>query len=447
MKRSARTIPLLLGTAAIAMLLTPLTARANGVLRNGYGAESMAMGSTGVAFARDPLTAVASNPATLTLLDEKMFSLSLTGIHGHGRFENAFNDHAGLGRDTGAFPEFALSYPIPDSRFTLGFALRVDSARLADWRYTDAPGGIDGNTSYGRQTHQAEFTALSATVGVGMELSEKLSLGLGLGLVYHRVGLDVPFIFQTEPTLAGWKTLLDLETDGYGWNASIGFLYRHSEDLSFGIQYLTKVELHGRGQARGDVSAQLDSLGLTGVESRFRYDAEVDTALPQILSAGLSWQCHERVRLALQLDWVGWEDAFDELRVSLEDGTNAAINELTGSNSLVDRVPVDWKDRFVYRAGVEVALSENADFLLGYSYGRSPVPSSLTTPLNGSIFEHTVSAGLRAERGPWSFALAYQYHLPNTESVGVSDYLAGEYSQSSLEISAHLLALSASYSF
>ncbi len=440
-------IRLLSLVSVFSLIFSAVPAEANGVLRNGYGADSMAMGGTGVAFTSDPLAAMAANPATLTLLDQPMITLSLTGIHGVGDFDNALNNHTGLGRDSGVFPEFALSYPIPDSRLTVGFAVKVDAARLADWRYEDAPGGVDGSTSYGRQTHQSEFMALSATVGLGVEITDKLSLGASVGLVYHRIGLDLPFIFQSEPTLEGWKTLLDLKTDGYGWNANLGLHYQATENLAFGLNYLTKADLHSHGSARGNVNAQLSSLGLDGVEPHFRYDAELDTALPQVISAGLSWQMHERLRLALQVDWIGWSDAYDELVVSLEDGNNEAINELTGGDSLRDRVPVDWKDRFVYRAGVEFALCNETSLQLGYSYGRSPVPSSLTTPLNGSIFEHTITTGIRTARGSWQWALAYQYRLPNAEGVGLSGYNSGEYSNSDLKVSAHLLTVSANYSF
>ena len=429
------------------LLVASCLAAANGVLRDGYGNSNMAMGGTGVAFTRDALGAMTSNPATLSMLDQPTISLSLVGIHGVGDFDNSFNSHTGLGRDSGAFPELAVSYPVPHSRFTLGFALKIDAARLADWRYTDAPGGVDGATSYGSQRHRSEFMAMSATVGVGVKLTDRLSLGASIGLVYHKIGLDLPFIFQSEPTLEGWKTLLDLETDGYGWNASLGIHYQATDRLALGLSYLSKADLHSDGKARGNVNAQLKSLGLESVEPRFRYDAELETALPQVISAGLSWQMHERIRLALQVDWIGWSDAYDELVVSLDEGSNEAINGLTGSDSLRDIVPVDWRDRFVYRAGVEAVVSDDTSLQFGYSYGRSPVPSSLTTPLNGSIFEHTITAGIQTVKGPWRWGLAYQYHLPNSEGIGISDYNSGEYSNSDLTVSAHLLALSASYSF
>ena len=104
-----------LALIAMAGLIVP-KAQANGILRDGYGTNSMAMGGTGVAFASDPLGALSANPATLTLLDQPTITLGLTGIQGFGDFDNDFNRHTGLGRDFGAFPEFAASYPVQDSR-------------------------------------------------------------------------------------------------------------------------------------------------------------------------------------------------------------------------------------------------------------------------------------------------------------------------------------------
>lgn len=437
----------LFSTSLVVWSLATLAAFGNGVLRDGYSTDSIAMGGTGVAFARDPLTSLGVNPATLSLLDAPMFSFSLTGAHGEGDFDNALNRHTNLGRDFGVFPEFAVSMPVRDSPFTVAFGLKVDSARLADWRYLDTPGGVDGATSYGRRTHRSEFLAVSATVGVGWEVTEKLSLGASVGLIYHRIGLDLPFIFQSEPTLVGWKTLLDLETDGFGWNAILGMHYQFTDNVAFGLSYTAKADLHSSGKARGHVGAQLDSLELAGVEPRFRYDADLDTALPQVISAGVSWQFHERFRLAAQVDWINWSDAYDTLEVGLDDGSNAAVNGLTGGNSLHDTVPVDWHDRLVYRAGLEASLNESTQVLLGYSYGRSPLPTTLTTPLNGALFEHTLTAGVRTTQGPWSLGVAYQYHLPNAESVEQSGYRSGEYANSRLEMSAHMLTLQANVTF
>lgn len=429
-------------------LTGPLPALGNGVFSNGHGARSLGLGGADVAWPLDPLSALAGNPAGLSLLDAPELSLSLVGVHGSGYFENAYNSRSPLRTQNGAFPELAWAMPLADTPFAFGLAFTVESAKVADWEYWDAPGGVDGKTSYGRQDHRSEFLVLRGAAGFSAEINERLSLGASLGLIYHRSSLDVPFIFQSQPALLGWKTLLDLDVDDFGWNADLGLLYRLTDDLSFGLNYRAPTRLKASGQAEGNVSAQLDSLGgFGGVPPGFRYDAEWEVTLPQMLSAGFSWKPHENLRLSTQVDWIDWSSSYDELRVRLSHGSNSAINGLTKSSTLRDDVPLDWKDRLVYRAGMELNLTEELQFRLGYSYGRSPIPSSLVTPLNAAIAEHGIAAGFGYERGDWRFDLACQYDLPNAVSLGQSRYRSGEYSHSRVQLETLTLALSARCSF
>jgi long-subunit fatty acid transport protein len=100
-------------------------------------------------------------------------------------------------------------------------------------------------------------------------------------------------------------------------------------------------------------------------------------------------------------------------------------------------VPLDWKDRFVFRFGVEYAVIEEVRLRAGYTHGASPAASSTLTPLTGAIMEHTITAGVGHQRGPLRVDLAYQYSLPSSESVGTSGLLAGEHDASRVEVELH----------
>jgi len=225
-------------------------ANANGVLRDGVGG-GFALGGADVAFAKDPLMAMHRNPATLGLLEAPTISFGLTGIHADATFEDASGSRTDLRQDSGAFPDLALAYPIANTRFTLWASLITETALRGDWRYEDALGGVDGATSYGRQSHYSEFMAIRAALGLNVDLTDKLAIGMSVGAVYHRVSLDVPFIFQSHPSLAGWKTLLDLDTGGYGWNADLGLHYHFLKDLHIGRAYRSRTHLRGTGNAHG----------------------------------------------------------------------------------------------------------------------------------------------------------------------------------------------------
>ncbi|MGI9088729.1 MAG: OmpP1/FadL family transporter [Chthoniobacterales bacterium] len=201
--------------------------------------------------------------------------------------------------------------------------------------------------------------------------------------------------------------------------------------------------VQGEGHAAGNAAAQLLSLGggFAQVNPNFRYQAEVRTKLPQIVSAGAEWQALERLRLVGGIDWINWSDAFDRLQIRLTNGSNPAINGVVGSDALLDVVPLRWRDQFVYRAGLEFALGGGFTARGGYSYARSAVPNDTLTPLNAAIFEHKVSAGAGYKFGRYHADLAWQWSLPTTQKIGISGLLDGEYSNSSVRVSEHLLAL------
>lgn len=429
--------------------ILPSAAYANGIYRNGVGAKAMALGGADVARADDPLGAMAANPAGLGFLKDATLQLSLAGAFADGRFTNPANTDGQLDTLAGIVPDVAFAVPLGSSPVTLGFAITPSSLMNADWRYVDTPGGLDGVTTYGLQRHRSEIIVLRSAVGLGVSLGPNVSLGGSIGLIYNNNSLEAPYIFQTQPVLKGFKTLLNLGTDGFGVNGSVGVLARLHETLQVGITYTTQTPIDSHGDASGNASAQLISLGppFSGARPDFHYDAEVKTVFPQMVSGGMSWKAHPRLRLALQVDWINWSDAFDRLPIKLTNGTNADINALVGSSSMEDVVPLKWEDRVVYRAGLDYALSDNLALRGGYSYGKSPVPASTLTPLTAAILEHTVAAGVGYRTGRYQVDVAYQWDLPTTQRVGVSELRAGEYSNSTVDVGIHWVGVTLSIAF
>jgi long-subunit fatty acid transport protein len=318
---------------------------------------------------------------------------------------------------------------------------------LADWRFNDPPGGLGGNVSYGQQRHDSEIILLRPALGAAVRITPKLSFGVSVGLLYNENKLQTPYTFQNlQPSLDapfnGAKTLLDLHTSGFGWNAQAGVLFTPLTNLQVGLSYLSPSRLYTTGDATGDPYAQFSA---PPGALAFHYNADVRNVFPQEASAGLSWKPYQKWRLAVQLDWINWSDAFQTLPVKLSNGT-APVSGVLGS-SFQDNIPLNWQDQLVYRAGLEYAVTENLFLRAGYAYGKSPVPDSTLTPMTAAIMEHTLTAGVGYQVGPWSFDLAYQYDIPITRNVGTSGLLSGEYSNSSTEVSVHVIALTAGFRF
>ena len=252
-----------------------------------------------------------------------------------------------------------------------------------------------------------------------------------MGLIYNKNELTTPYIFQNvqpSPAADGAKTLLNLQTEGLGWNAQVGVLYKPTPDLQFGISYESPTTIVSTGDATGNPSAQF------GASLPFHYDASVTNTLPQQVRAGVSWKFHPQWRGTAQIDWMDWGDAFNNLPLSFKNGSNPTVNGVLGQ-SFSDSIPLHWNSEFVYRVGFEYDVTENLALRAGYCYGNSPVPTSTLTPLNAAILENTLTCGVGYHWKQYQFDFGYQYDLPSVQNIGTTSLQAGEYSNSSIKIS------------
>lgn len=424
---------------AVCCLLALRSASGAGLYQDGAGARAKAMGGAGAAVADDPLAALFDNPGALGGLDHYSFQLAADGAFEHGTFHNRANPHA-TGDTSGGIGEFAASVPLGPIRLSVGF--NPDMAVKARWHYQDAPGGADGATSYGFQPNQSEILLLRTAVGVGWQITPKFSVGANVGLLYNENQLRTPYVFQRQPTLRTAKTLLDLQTDGFGVNGQFGLRWQPLPVLSVSLAYTTPARVETHGKAYGNAGVQLANLGLGAARPDFEYSAQVINAFPGTLSAGVAWQARKGLTLAAQFDWIHWSGAFTSLPVRLTGGNNADLNGLVGSFRLDDDIPLEWGDQYVGRLGVEQALGEHWTVRAGYAYGNNPVPDGTLTPLTAAITEHLLTVGAGYKTGRWRIDAAYQWQLPATARVGRSD-LAGEYSNSVTSVYIHEVSVTA----
>lgn len=422
------------------------SAEANGVYRNGVGARAMSLGGADTAFAEGALGAMSANPAGLGFTRSTELDLGVVAGFPEGSFRNSAG-RSSLHDSAAAGPEFGLAFPLGPVGVGLSFV--PESGLMGDWNYVDLPGGLGGGTSYGLRNNHSKILLLRTALGAGYAVNERLSFGVSAGLLYNENELKTPYVFQNTPAIPGFKTLLDLETGGYGWDAQVGMLFKATDSLQFGLTYKTRSSITSDGDANGNAFQQLTDLGAPFDTWRpdFHYDAETTYAFPQMISAGASWQPHDRWRLVGQIDWIDWSNGFDQLKVGLSNGDNADINDFLGTDAFDDYVPLDWEDRLIYRAGAEFMVTESIALRAGYSYGRNPVKKENMTPLSAAIMEHTLTAGAGFQSGRFHVDLAYQWDLPSRQSVGVSNLRTGEYSNTSTEVEAHWFALTTGYRF
>jgi long-subunit fatty acid transport protein len=428
----------------LAVSLTGACIQAQDFYWNTASASSMAMGGVYLPSASGALDAMAANPAGLTALTARTVDLSLTSIFASGSFSNSVNTNAPLKDAPGVIPYGAFGMPVGHSGFAVGVGFTPELMSVSNWNYVDAP-GVAG-ASYGLQQQKSAILAGRASLGVGYAFNRKLAIGASVGAVYNSNTLDAPYIFQSNPALAGLKTLLDLHTTGVGWNTTLGVIATPTDRLQFNVAWKSRTVIDSTGDASGNIGAQLAALGLAA-QPGFHYSAAVQNVLPQSVLAGVNWKVDGRWVLALQGNWVNWNSAFSSLPVSLTNGSNPDINGLLGSSSITDRIPVEWKDQYSVRGGVEYRLTEHLWLRGGYGFSSNPVPSSTLTPLTAAIMTNQLSTGVGYHRAHWRMDLAYGIDPSVTDHVGRSALLSGEYSNSSVRIGTQALGLNTSFQF
>ena len=444
---------------AAVMLCEPISwicgyAQAAGSLGNGLSAAAIARGGTMVAAQSGPLDAVQGNPAGLAGTQVRTLDLSGVGIFASGSFKNAADSNGSLRPFAGALPYAALETPIGHSRFVVAAAVTPEFLMRAAWHYTDPAG--TANVSYGAQKNESAFLAARASTTVACAPGSRWAFGASLGLVYNQNLLHAPYIFQQQPQLAGLKVLLDLHTQGFGWNGSAGGQWQPNPRLRFGGSWKSSTYVPSHGYAQGSASALFSALSVTA-DPAYHYEAEVDNHLPQSAAAGLRWQLSRKAVFSFDGGWTGWSSAFSELPVKLKDGTNAVINSVAGSAAVQDEIPLHWHHQGSFRTGVELPVHQWTG-RAGYSYLSNAVPSSTLTPLTAAILRHSVAAGLgwksegSSSRTPlgitsWGYDVAYQAQLPASRYVGVSSLKAGEYSNTSIQVMSQSVTLSTHFAF
>ncbi len=402
------------------------------------GLGGIYLGSTG------PTDALASNPSLLTSIGRPYFEISGMGVLAGGQYRNSTPYIGSLESNAGLAGSAGFGMHIPHSRLSIGLGVFPVSLLTDRWKFQDPPG--TAGASYGIQSSKSAFLAIQSSFGFGLQVSRWLSLGAAFGAVDNLNTLETPYIFQTNPTLAGLKTLLNLHTNGIGYNGTFGLTAQPVRQLEIGITYKTQTTVRSTGTATGNAYAQFAALGLHNA-SGFAYNAEVDNVFPQSASVSVAWQARPRVRTYLQGDWLNWHSAFVQLPVHLTNGNNALLNSLLNSTSLDDSVPLHWRNQLTIRTGVEVSMGESFKIQGAYSHGNSPVTSATLTPLTAAIMSDALSGGIAFEKSRYRLQLAYQTNLPASANVAASSLLAGEYSNTRTSLWLQTIALTTGIRF
>lgn len=470
--------------ATVGLFLGNLSIHAqNGTRLIGYDAKTIGRGGT-VTGTFDNPSLMMNNPAGIAFLNSSQLDINFSLMAPGVTFTNGLNDAEG---DKNLFPLPSLWYvrKIKESKLTYGFGLYTQGGMGADFKLNHALFFPD------KQTYHSKFAVMQGGPSLAYQLNNKLSVGLSAHLLYSGMEFQMPFsmppymlqgvinpmtgmtfgdmfaapfeqggLAYTEVTAAA--NMHELST--FGFAGKIGLAYKPSEKFSLGINYNTPTTLKFKeGKADMDMSAQMnDAFGKvvagilqqnpsmsfqdaqTAAMGAFAqmgidlskgavatYSLDNEFGLPGSLAVGISVKPGQHLRLGLDMEWIQWKKAFDQMDMNLSGGANTNINTMMGNTgSFAMYFPLEWKNTVVIRTGAEFDLNKKWMGRLGYAYGSNPVPSATVFPVFPAIVKHHAMAGLSVQASKkiglnFAYEHAFKSELKATNPSKIAEEFSG----------------------
>ena len=366
----------------------------NGLNLNGNGSKAIGMGGAFVGLA-DDFSAVFWNPAGLTQMTEPSLGLFVTDIIPSGGYEFDL-----LGID--ATPESknyfsgALGFFKPLSeKVVVGIYGYVPSALGVTWDGSELAVLSDG-IAYEWETLVAIVT-VSPTIAV--KVTDKLSLGASLNLIYGLSKLSRPGLGQYEEDL-----------NGTAFGATLGMLFKPTDKFSIGLTFKAPMKAKLSGDA---TMAGAPLLGLPGTD-----DAEREVTWPMWIGAGIAFKPNDKLTFTADVQYTNWEK-MDNLPITYSNAGWILFFEDAS------RLELQWEDTVQLRFGVEYKVSDSFALRGGFYTDPTPSPKATQTILLPEISYNFVTFGFGYSTAKINVDVAVEYGIGKDVEVGLTEVLAG----------------------
>ncbi len=383
--------------AASALLLATLSAHAtNGMLMEGYGPQSLAMGGAATAF-DNGTAAMMNNPATLQLgANGSRLDVALGVLGPNVKSSMTGMPTASSGGTSYVMP--AMGWVRKDDRMTWGVGVF-------------GQGGM--GTEYGADTFLAMQTGKDVrselAVGrvifpVALKVNEQLNVGASLD--YSWASLDMKMAASGAQlggmvtggsgniaaaaaglTTAPWARIDFSNSNkftgaakGAGWTGKLGLVFQASKDLSLGVSHHLKTNLRDMTTAASGASMS----GAGGFADAGKISV-INFQMPASTTVGLAWQAIPKLMVAADVKRIGWS--------SVMKGFSMRYDSATMGGNVNFTMPQNWKDQTVVALGGAYQLDDSWTLRAGYSHASNPIPDGTVNPLFPAIVKDHYTAG------------------------------------------------------
>ena len=316
------------------------------------------------------------NPAAMTELDEDLLHISNNLIIPNAEFRDSGSVQLGPtgspigpivgtnGGDAGVVAYVPNVYYVKGfnkDKGKLGFAINspfgLSSIYDSDWvgRY---------------QAVKSELTTITLTPSAAYKITENLSVGAGLNVMYAEAELTNAIDFgtigasQLGAAAANFGLspqandgFVDVSGNDWGVGYNFGLIYKLG-NTTFGANYRSKVDLELRGNA--DFTVPDAAAILTSTGSFTDTGAVASPVLPETVGFDVTHNVSDKLQLNAGAIWTGW-DRIRDLRIEF------------GSTQPDNVVDLDWNSTWRYALGASYEVCDKLRMRIGGSYEQTPI--------------------------------------------------------------------------
>lgn len=377
--------------------------------------SARALATAGGRFANlDDASAVRVSPANIADVEEAQLLFNAAVWNGDIQFHSD-NGAAVKMENSWIYPASLYGvFPLIPGKVALGLGISTPFG-LA----TEYPKNMDPRLRYALP-YESRLLAVDITPALAWKVSENLSVGLGLDVVYSELEIKraYPWSVWSGSSLTRDGELAfegsDLGVGGYlgiNWTVAKGHRLAFVGRLPITIEYSGELQASGRPGS----NAVLNALGTTRSSS---FDSEM--TFPGSIAVGYGIDLTSRLTLGFDFQWTD-NSSHDDIPLNV--GNNQVL--LGGQNA----AQLGWKDSIDLGTGISYALTDAWTLRSGYLFSENSQPDDHYTPAVTVYDRHVIGLGVgwRGKRQSIDLAYAFVYNPERTVSGAAEPAFNGRY--------------------
>jgi len=342
-------------------------------------------------------SAIAQNPANLSELESTEIQFTPSIVYMAVDFSSPTGQSSETEHPWKALPNGFVAMPLTNHNLVLGLGITTPFGLSVNWdEGTSAFAPTTGVLRY-TSPHYAELMTANFNPTLAYKISDSLSVGVGLDIMWSRLTLKQYYPWLLFPGSVGSEPdgTLKGQGDGFGYGGNVGLTWHITERQALAITYRSQMDVDYDGDATIDnVTPTATAFGIVG-----HSDFASSIAFPNMVAAGYGIEITDTIRLEADVEWIQFS-RFKTLSVDL--GNNNVLLPPANRN-----IPQNWRDTYTVGIGGDWRFAEHWVVRAGYQFYQTPVPDSTFSPTIPDANQNVITVGLGYQTGPFSCEFAY----------------------------------------